>query len=427
MTITMAWINLLVYMRQMAIFGKYIIILNDIIYTFLKFVVIFLIFVISFTFGFHVLLAEGGGGGNFENFRDSFMKTMMMMSGEYEYGNIFFPDEGQGSPPPFPEVTFAFFAIFFILLSLLLMNLLLSLSVNDVANFVQVASLKKMSMRLKFCLNLERLIKHSAVIWIKKQLRKFKCFKDVDFLKTTLIGEKNKVMKEEKEDPRTRMWKQVITENYREEKKNEIEDMMKILRKDQENMERSMETMMNILKEHRKAIDERLEKENMDRSMETVRTISFMGNLGNFSIVTVLVCFIIQNYFLDNKVDHYQTIIDHKTTENRLLQSSYNSRKQVKKDRIERIDDEVQDLRKDVSKILSLLEKRTQEENLRKLDFDRQWDSCIHIDQAESEPYVRTGSVVRTGLFVHSQSSNPTIRKTWPLGADDRRRRSLHI
>ena len=49
----------------------------------------------------------------------------------------------------------------------------------------------------------------------------------MDFLKTTIIGEKNKVMKEEKEDPRTRMWKQVITENYREEKKNEIDDMMK--------------------------------------------------------------------------------------------------------------------------------------------------------------------------------------------------------
>ena len=68
-------------------------------------------------------------------------------------------------------------------------------------------------------------------------------------------------------------------------------------------------------------------------------------------------------HVLDNKVD----IIDYKTTENRLLQSSYNSRKREKKSRIERIDEEVQDLRRDVSgmaegmnRILYLLENMSQ-------------------------------------------------------------------
>ena len=130
-------------------------------------------------------------------------------------------------------------------------------------------------------------------------------------------------------------------------------------------------------------------------------------------------------HVIDNKVD----IIDNKTTENRLLHSSYNLMDQEKTGRIE---EEVMVLRKEVSgisdgmlRILDLLEKPLpSKQNNEKLDIDRQWDACIHIDQGESVPYIRSGSVVRTGLFVHSQISNPMSRKTWPL---DGRRRSLHI
>ena len=301
-TITMAWINLLVYMRQMAIFGKYIIILNDIIYTFIKFVVIFIIFVTSFTFGFHVLLKGGGGGGKFDNFRDAFMKTMMMMSGEFDYGDIFFPEDGP-STAPFPDLSYAFFLIFFILLALLLINLLVGLSVNDVAIFVEVASLKKMSMRLKFCLNIERLTKNWIVVGIKKGI--YFCFGKRDFLKQKKIGDKVKEMKEEKEDPRSRMWKQVIRENDREEKKNEIEelrdktdgiekkvvriksDMEITLKKLKEiddearrNHDKRKSEMQNMMVEFKTAIDERKDQENMERALEVDRTIKFMENLG---------------------------------------------------------------------------------------------------------------------------------------------------
>ena len=49
-SITLAWINLVIYMRQFSLIGKYIIILNDIIYTFLTFMLVFLIFVSCFCF-----------------------------------------------------------------------------------------------------------------------------------------------------------------------------------------------------------------------------------------------------------------------------------------------------------------------------------------------------------------------------------------
>ena len=253
-TITIAWINLLLYMRQMPIFGKYIIILNDIIYTFIKFVVIFIIFVISFTFGFHVLLNGGGGGGKFDHFQDAFLKTMTMMSGEFDYGDIFFPEDGS-SPAPYPDLTYAFFMIFFILLALLLMNLLLGLTLNDVSILVEVASIKKMSMRLKFCLNLERMIwkweyveRSHGKKWkcfrfpddndnlvtfvlvkmkIYKVARNVNCFRDLfDQVNNKIV---DKMVREDNEvqlDPRSRMWKQVIRENVMEDKKNEIEELI---------------------------------------------------------------------------------------------------------------------------------------------------------------------------------------------------------
>ena len=307
-TITMAWINLLIYMRQMAIFGKYIIILNDIIYTFLKFVVIFIIFVTSFTFGFHVLLKGGGGGGKFENFRDAFMKTMMMMSGEFDYGDIFFPEDGP-STAPFPDLSYAFFLFFFVLLALLLINLLVGLSVNDVAIFVEVASLKKMSMRLKFCLNIERLSKNwffVGIRWLYYYLAtKFSWIGGKDFLNEKKIGDKVKEMKEEKEDPRSRMWKQVIKENDREEKKDEIERLRVKTDGIEEKVvtiKSDVETTINKLREieneakrdHQRrkgelhkmmvdfktAIDGKTEQEKTERAMEVDRTLEFMKNLG---------------------------------------------------------------------------------------------------------------------------------------------------
>ena len=59
----------------------------------------------------------------------------------------------------------------------------------------------------------------------------------------------------------------------------------------------------------------------------------------------------LNNIFPDNKVDN----IDRKSTDRlsieKLQQSSYDTRKKEKKDRIERIDEEVMDLRKDVSEM----------------------------------------------------------------------------
>ena len=53
----------------------------------------------------------------------SLLKTAVMMIGEFDYSSIFF-DESQAVP--FPEVTYTLFVAFLILMSIIIMNLLVS-------------------------------------------------------------------------------------------------------------------------------------------------------------------------------------------------------------------------------------------------------------------------------------------------------------
>ena len=77
-TITLAWMNLLLNMRLLYGIGKYIILFQDVIYTFLAVSIVFVIMITGFAFSFHLLLSTR------EEFRyphDAMMKTFLMMSG----------------------------------------------------------------------------------------------------------------------------------------------------------------------------------------------------------------------------------------------------------------------------------------------------------------------------------------------------------
>ena len=82
-TITLAWVNLLVYMRLLYGVGKFVILFTDVVATFFAVSYVFLILLMAFALGFHTLLSHRE---NFEHPHDALLKTMIMMSGEIEYG-----------------------------------------------------------------------------------------------------------------------------------------------------------------------------------------------------------------------------------------------------------------------------------------------------------------------------------------------------
>ena len=73
---------------------------------------------------------------------------MIMMSGEFEYGSIFF----ENGKVPFPTVTYFMFVVFFLLLSTITLNLLVGLTVDDIQSFLDEADLKNLTLKV-FLLN----------------------------------------------------------------------------------------------------------------------------------------------------------------------------------------------------------------------------------------------------------------------------------
>ena len=162
-TITIAWLNLLIHMRLLPIVGKYIILFQKVVVTFMKISTVFFVLLTAFALGFFVLLSNKD---NFTTPQDAMFKTMIMMAGEFDFGDIFFqdiPPEGWGDqwdrgpqPIPFPGLTYTMFVIFFLLLSTVALNVLVGLTVDGIPNFLQHADLQTLTLLLKIVLEREK-------------------------------------------------------------------------------------------------------------------------------------------------------------------------------------------------------------------------------------------------------------------------------
>ncbi len=150
----LAYLNLLGDMRQFPFLGIYVIMFFDILKTFLKFVVIFFIFIVAFGLGFHHLM--GINAGPFGDEGSSLLKTTVMMIGEMEFDSIFFDREE--NPLPYPGITFALFSVFLVVMAIIIANLLIGLAVDDIKAVQEQAVLKRLAMQCESVLDVERLV-----------------------------------------------------------------------------------------------------------------------------------------------------------------------------------------------------------------------------------------------------------------------------
>ena len=183
LTMTLAWINLLFHMRLSHKIGKYVILFQDILVSFLLVFLVILILLIGFGLSFHMLLSHRD---NFAEPEDALLKTMMMMSGEIEYGEMFWKDRppqgwdqdwDQGAEHvPFPVVTYTIFIAFFGLVCLVALNVFVGLAVDETRKFVETAQIRKLTMRMRFVLELEH---HWSFSWFFGKNDKKSYLKDV--------------------------------------------------------------------------------------------------------------------------------------------------------------------------------------------------------------------------------------------------------
>jgi len=104
--LTCSWLNLTSYGSQMPFLGIYILMLRQIVETILKLSTLIVIFLIAFGLGFHVIFSKLD---TFAAVEWSLLKTIVMMIGELDYGDIFFNEDVD----PLSDVSTGY-AVFFV-------------------------------------------------------------------------------------------------------------------------------------------------------------------------------------------------------------------------------------------------------------------------------------------------------------------------
>ncbi|XP_069972152.1 transient receptor potential cation channel subfamily A member 1 homolog isoform X2 [Penaeus vannamei] len=151
-SIFLAWINFLLFIRVFPFFGIYVIMFTEVFTTFSSFFVVFFLFIIAFALGFYTVL---GTQYVFRSPSHSLLRTFVMMIGEINFVEVF---SNNDDPLEYPEVTYALVIAFLVIMSILIMNLLVGLAVDDIKAVQEQAMLQKLAMQTKLLMEVEMVI-----------------------------------------------------------------------------------------------------------------------------------------------------------------------------------------------------------------------------------------------------------------------------
>ena len=128
---------------------------SDILKSVAKFAVVLVIFLMAFGLGFHILFINQKA---FDSTFYSLLKTYVMMIGEYEFeGIITEHDDPEASETdnikeaanlPFPAYSSLIFSLFVMVMSIIIMNLMVGLAVDDIAEIQANAEFQKLSLNV---------------------------------------------------------------------------------------------------------------------------------------------------------------------------------------------------------------------------------------------------------------------------------------
>lgn len=148
-SIFLAWMNLLLFIRKLPFLGIYVVMFTDVFATFLKFFTVFMLFLIAFGLSFYMVLRNQFP---FSTYGKTLLKTSVMTIGEFEFDSIF---NDITQTLPYPEITYIVFVAFLVLMSILIMNLLVGLAVDDIKAVQDQAILKRLAMQTQLVLDVE--------------------------------------------------------------------------------------------------------------------------------------------------------------------------------------------------------------------------------------------------------------------------------
>ncbi|GLH05722.1 Transient receptor potential channel pyrexia, partial [Gryllus bimaculatus] len=123
--IFLTWLELLLLVGRFPVFGLYVQMFATVALNFARFLLAYSCLLIAFSLSFGVLFPDYKA---FSHVLWSLMKTVVMMSGELEFEDIFYGDTSVA----YPGTAHFVFLAFVLLVTVVLTNLLLGLAVSDI-------------------------------------------------------------------------------------------------------------------------------------------------------------------------------------------------------------------------------------------------------------------------------------------------------
>ncbi|XP_052810784.1 transient receptor potential cation channel subfamily A member 1 homolog isoform X1 [Mya arenaria] len=164
--IVLCWIGLVMFIQKFPKIGIYVVMFNSILRTFFEFFIVFLLFIIAFGFGFFVLIQNQTP---FATPYHAIIRTSVMMIGEFDYNDIFHSD----TDDMHYWLTYVIFCVFLLVMTIIIMNLLVGLAVDDIKGVHDEASLKRIAMKVNLVLDVERVHLKFTSRWWKNSHSEF--------------------------------------------------------------------------------------------------------------------------------------------------------------------------------------------------------------------------------------------------------------
>ncbi|XP_076673134.1 transient receptor potential channel pyrexia isoform X2 [Andrena cerasifolii] len=153
--ILLGWIQMMLLVGRLPMCGYYALMFSTVLKNILKVLLAFVCLIVGFALSFAVLFH---GNDQFRNSWRAVVKTVVMMMGEYEYGALL--SDGKNGSSFLPATSRVVFLAFVMLASIVLMNLMIGLAVNDIQGLEKEGHIRQLLKQAEFVGHLERLTSH---------------------------------------------------------------------------------------------------------------------------------------------------------------------------------------------------------------------------------------------------------------------------
>ncbi|KAL3321290.1 hypothetical protein Ciccas_000046 [Cichlidogyrus casuarinus] len=160
-TIFVAWMNLILFIRKFSSYGAYTILFFRIFERFLSYILLYSLFIFSFGIAFYALLRNQLA---FSSLGEALMKTSVMTIGEMDFATVFYNRFSEDIPlpienqVPYVGLTYLFWIVFLILMCIIFINMMIAMTVDDMNEVQRDIEFCRLRMQSSFSLKMEQFL-----------------------------------------------------------------------------------------------------------------------------------------------------------------------------------------------------------------------------------------------------------------------------